>query len=245
MAKKVYWYDGFLDQKDLEAIKLILKSETAKLAGISKCFDIPEQHEDFRADIESAASLRIHSGARSPIIKCASSARDYVYEDLVAEPELGYAWDQIYETAKQNGKLTLLCAGSMTNIALAFLRYRDLSKYIERIIFLAGTRGIGDNTAMAEQSAALDVYALKIILDSNAALLYIGTGDWDTKRITPKELVACGLNIEKLETSKVNMDIETVVCDQFARLVMDFRIHSKADRNVEYYFITDKMEDGR
>ena len=237
MAHKIYWYDGFMDENDALALELLLGSDNTELVGLSESFNLASQCDENRSEIELKTSLEIHSGSQRPIIVHASIARECTYEKRNSKLETDYAWDAMYVAAQKNKGLTLLCAGSMTNIALALLRYDDFSDLIERIIFIAGTVGVGDSTAMSDNKAALDAYAMKTVLMSGVKLLYVGMGLWSSKRATAVDLVSCALNIERIRTQKANMDIETVVCDQFARTIIDTRVVSKAEKNIEFIFI--------
>lgn len=234
---KAYWYDGFMDKNDASALDLLLGCNEAVLVGLSESFHPENQNTESRTAIERKTSLKIYAGSQRPIIAHASIAREYAFDKGNSKLKTDYAWDAMYKATKKAKSLTLLCTGSMTNIALALLRYDDFSNYIERIIFDAGTVGVGDSKAMSENKAAFDAYAMKTVLTSGVKLLYVGMGSWNSNRISAVDLVSCALNIDHIQTQKANMDIETAVCDQFARTIIDMRVTSKAEKNIEFIFI--------
>lgn len=237
MAHKLFWYDGVMGKDDASALSQLVKDKDSKLVGLSECFNLEGQDDAIREEIQRITSLEICSGAKGPIITHASIARGETFEDTLTEPQTGYAWDAIYAAAKKAGKLTLLSAGTLTNIALAMLRYDDFCDHIEQIIFIAGTVGIGDSLPMSDDKAALDAYAMKTVLTSSARLLYIGNSAWNTERATPEDLVACTLEPGKYKVHEATMMIETVGCGQFARTILDTRARNKDRKNVEYIFI--------
>ena len=242
MAHKVFWYDGMMRKDDALALDFLMKSADSELAGLSECFNNIDQDDGIRSEIKRSTSLEICCGSKRPIIAHASIARGESFKDPVSKPQTGYAWDAMYAAAKKAGKLTLLSAGTLTNIALTMLRYDDFGDYIEQVIFIAGTVGIGDSTPMSENKAALDVYAMKTLLTSGVRLLYIGTGSWNSDRVTPIEMVTCALEPAKYKVQKATMDIETVVCDQFARTILDTRVRNKAEKNIEFVFLNECKE---
>ena len=239
MAHKMFWYDGMMGKDDAFALSHLVKDADSKLVGLSECFNLDGQDGGIRAEIRRITSLEICSGSKRPIIAHASLARGESFKDTISKPQTGYAWDSIYSAARKAGKLTLLSAGTLTNIALAMLRYDDFCDHIEQIIFIAGTVGVGDSLPMSEDKAALDVYAMKTLLTSNAKLLYIGNSAWNSDRVTPGDLVAVALEPEKYKVHEATMAIETVGCDQFARTILDTRARNKDRKNVEFIFLNE------
>ena len=241
MAKNVFWYDGFMNSDDALALDILLESNDAELIGLSESFKIEDRNEGICSEIERKTSLEIYPGSQRPIIAHASIACGHSFNrDSDTKAEKGFAWDAMVDAAKKAGHLTLLCAGSLTNIAIALLRYDDFTDYIEKIVFIAGTVGIGDCAAMSDCKAALDAYAMRTVLTSGVELLYIGMDAWDSRRAAPVDMVSCALNSTNLVTQRATMDVETVVCDQFARFTLDTRVRNKAEKNGSFIFLNGK-----
>ena len=236
MVDKVFWYDGFMNSDDLAALKLLSKDSQVKLAGLSRSYGAVMYDSHADAEIEKLSAMKIDAGAQRPVIsrnRLSYASNSPEWED---KPNPYVAWDAMAAAAKKADKLTFLCAGTLTNIAIALMRYEDLVGCIEKIIFIAGTVGVGDHGAMSESKAALDPYALKAVLKSHAPILYIAMQSWDTLTAAPVDMVRCALE-DELETQWATMDIETVLCDQFARVTLDTRVRNKAEKNVEFIYL--------
>lgn len=77
------------------------------------------------------------------------------------------AWDLIYKEAVENkGELVLAVLGPMTNVAIAFMKYPDLNKYIKRIYMMGGSRDFGNHSQNAEFNIWGDPHAFQIVLNS-------------------------------------------------------------------------------
>lgn len=85
------------------------------------------------------------------------------------------AWDAIYEEALRcNGELELIAVGPLTNLALAFLKYRELPKYIKRIVIMGGSATIGNSTPAAEFNIYADPEAADIVFTSGVTVHMCG-----------------------------------------------------------------------
>ena len=85
------------------------------------------------------------------------------------------AWDVIYDEAvKAAGELVIFAIGPLTNIALAFLKYPDLPKYIKHIYSMGGSGTVGNMTPYAEFNYMVDPHAAQIVFASGMDITMVG-----------------------------------------------------------------------
>jgi len=72
----------------------------------------------------------------------------------------------MYNTIKNNNKTILVATGPLTNIALLFTIYPDISQSIDKIVLMGGSIGIGNITPSAEANIYHDPEAGKIVFNS-------------------------------------------------------------------------------
>lgn len=81
------------------------------------------------------------------------------------------AWDVIYKQALQSqGELVLVVLGPMTNVAIAFLKYPDLKRYINRIYMMGGSRNFGNHSQNSEFNIWGDPHACEVVLQSGVPI---------------------------------------------------------------------------
>ena len=86
----------------------------------------------------------------------------------------GEACDVIYETMKKNkGKTTLALIGPMTNIAKMMQLHPDCVKYIEKIVFLGGTKEKIYGRPYKEFNVGYDPEAADIVIKSGVKLVMV------------------------------------------------------------------------
>ena len=73
-------------------------------------------------------------------------------------------------------KVTIGVLGPMTNIANSLIKYPDIVKNIEKIVFMGGSATGGNTTPVAEFNIFVDPHAAKIVLDSGVPLVMMGLG---------------------------------------------------------------------
>lgn len=71
-------------------------------------------------------------------------------------------------------KITLICTGPMTNIALLFKMFPEVKEHIEEIVFMGGAARGGNVTPCAEFNVYVDPEAAKIVFDSGLPLVMCG-----------------------------------------------------------------------
>ena len=100
------------------------------------------------------------------------------------------AWDAIYrEAVAAKGELVLIAVGPLTNLAIAFGKYRALPELIKRIVIMGGAATLGNTTPAAEFNIYDDPDAAQIVFKSGVPLVMCGLdvtmqaelrpADWD------------------------------------------------------------------
>lgn len=69
---------------------------------------------------------------------------------------------------------TIVALAPLTNLAIALSAYPEMSRSIERIVFMGGSVGLGNITATAEFNTWSDPEALRIVLESGIPLTMYG-----------------------------------------------------------------------
>ncbi|MGO3017570.1 MAG: nucleoside hydrolase [Anaerococcus sp.] len=94
-----------------------------------------------------------------------TNEKDYV-ENEDAEKNL-------YNLAKDCGKIDIICTGPLTNIAKALREYQDLEDYINHIFILGSTFSTGDVTGDAEYNFFTDPIAADEILNTGIEIFIL------------------------------------------------------------------------
>lgn len=84
----------------------------------------------------------------------------------------------IAAAARQNPGMTLLALGPLTNVALAAQRFPADMQGV-KIVALAGARGPGNSSPVAEFNAYFDPHAADIVLESGLDVTLIALDAWD------------------------------------------------------------------
>ena len=87
----------------------------------------------------------------------------------------GYAWDFIWEKAKEyNGELELIAVGPLTDIAITVLKHPDIVKLVKRLVIMGGATTAGNASAYAEFNIHQDPHAAKIVFEAGFNLTMVG-----------------------------------------------------------------------
>lgn len=86
-----------------------------------------------------------------------------------------YAWDMIYDIARENpGEVTLIAIGPLTNVAIALMKYPDLNRLLPRIIAMGGSTGWGNRGAYGEFNFYVDPLAAQLVFNSGIPVDMVG-----------------------------------------------------------------------
>ena len=109
------------------------------------------------------------------------------------------AWDVIYEEAvKAGGELVILAIGPLTDLALAFAKYRDLHKLVKQIVVMGGSAYGGNHTPVAEFNVLIDPYAFQSVLTQDIPFRMVG-------------LEACACGYHTLDEVRELAETDTVI----------------------------------
>ncbi len=103
------------------------------------------------------------------------------------------AWDAIYnEAVKHKGELELIAVGPLTNLGLAFIKYKELPKLVKRIVIMGGSATIGNVTPSAEFNIFADPEAADIVFCSGVPVYMCGLDVTMKAYLTPQEVEEIG-----------------------------------------------------
>lgn len=103
------------------------------------------------------------------------------------------AWDYIYEQAVSwKGDLEIIAIGPLTNLGLAFLKYRKLPDLIKKIVIMGGSASIGNITPAAEFNIYVDPEAADIVFQSGVPVYMCGLDVTMKAYFTPEEVEKVG-----------------------------------------------------
>jgi pyrimidine-specific ribonucleoside hydrolase len=140
----------------------------------------------------------VHKGAAGPLVGDQITAKMVHGDDGLGGISLPLhrseitkiaAWDAIYgEAIKRDGTLELIAVGPLTNLAMAFIKYRDLPKHINRIVIMGGSAAGGNVTPAAEFNIYADPEAADIVFSSGVPVHMCGLDVTMQAYYTPDDL---------------------------------------------------------
>lgn len=103
------------------------------------------------------------------------------------------ACDAIYDIAKEcGGALEIIAIGPLTNLGLAFIKYRELPKLMKRIVIMGGAASGGNVTPAAEFNIFADPEAADIVFRSGVPVHMCGLDVTMKAYLTPAEIDELG-----------------------------------------------------
>lgn len=128
----------------------------------------------------------IFMGADRPMFREPITAEEFhgvdgfggvVYPKEIINTEVGEekAWDAIYRIAREcNGELIIIAVAPMTNLGIAFSKYKDLPNLIKRIVIMGGAAIGGNVTPSAEFNIFVDPEAADMLFCSGVPVYMCG-----------------------------------------------------------------------
>jgi len=173
---------------DAIAIMLANKVENFDLLGITTVAGNVEVDKTTRNTLRVLelieADIPVYKGAARPLFGDQITAEAVHGKDGLGGVDLPLhrsevpnisAWDAIYrEAVSFNGALELIAVGPLTNLATAFIKYRDLPEYINRIVIMGGSATSGNVTPAAEFNIYADPEAADIVFTSGVPVYMCG-----------------------------------------------------------------------
>ena len=145
------------------------------------------------------------------------------------------AWDVFRYVLKHHDAVDIIALGSLTNLAISFMRFPDLLSHISHIYFLGGSAKSGDVTAFAERSIYEDPLAAKVIFQSGVPIYMLPLDV--TKDLSMKESEELLIHLmdhpEDFDLLHCHVGIETVSTKTLGMTVCDIYGKSKEEKNVE------------
>lgn len=154
------------------------------------------------------AEYPVYQGASEPLAIPLMDASDihgsdglghYKIHDVNGACEPGYAWDAIYNTAREHGHMTIIALGPLTNLAISLLRYPDLPKYINKVVSMGGSVGFGNTAPYSEFNYWCDPLAARIVFESELKLEMVGLNATRQTSLNEEELSLLKLKSKKLD----------------------------------------------
>lgn len=103
------------------------------------------------------------------------------------------AWDYIYQEAvRWQGELEIIAVGPLTNLGLAFIKYKELPKLIKRIVIMGGSASIGNVRPAAEFNIFVDPEAADIVFCSGVPVYMCGLDMTMKAYLTAREISRVG-----------------------------------------------------
>jgi purine nucleosidase len=173
---------------DAMAVLLALRSPELKVEAVTTVAgNVPVElgAENARKLVELAGrpDVIVAKGAARPLQRTLITAEAIHGENglggvVLPAPKIGldrrHAVQVIHDVIDANpGHITLVPVGPLTNIAMAFLEYPDLSAKTREIILMGGTVGAGNATPAAEANVHQDAEAAKIVFESGVPILMV------------------------------------------------------------------------
>lgn len=156
--------------------------------------------------------IKIAWGSSTPIVDSGHKIQNYM-DILIDEgqfpmphTEKEMAWDVLYETAKEEGKITIVTLSTLTNIAIALFKYEDLKDYIEEIVIMGGSTEEGNVGPFSEANFAADAYGAEAVISSGIPVRIIGLNAACKSKLTEPEIKLTQLErivIDKLSANPI------------------------------------------
>ncbi|PNV60877.1 nucleoside hydrolase [Clostridium sp. chh4-2] len=145
-----------------------------------------------------AGEIPVAKGAEKPIereplkasgVHGVSGLRGYTFEQdsreaLVEET----AWDFMYRVLKESEeKVTLIATGPVTNLAILFMKYPEIKKQVDQILFMGTSWHDGNPTPLATFNVLVDPEAFRYLLNSGVDVCACPLETTRKAYITPEE----------------------------------------------------------
>ena len=201
------WLDCDPGVDDAMAMALMFAIPQYDVKGLSAVAGNVELEKTFQNARNLAAFLGrkdvpVYAGAARPLFREPRTATfvhgenglgNMTLPESDAPVEKTPAWDALYEAAKaENGELTLVAIGPLTNVALALSKHGSLPKLLKRIVIMGGSATYGNATPAAEANIFCDPEAASTVFQSGVPIVMCGL-DMTLKTVmSPAELDEMG-----------------------------------------------------
>ena len=201
------WLDCDPGVDDAMAMALLFALPRYDVKGVSAVAGNVELSKTFRNARDLVAffgrkDVPVYAGASRPLFREPRTATfvhgenglgNVVLPGSDVPEEKVPAWDALYEAAKEeNGELTLIAVGPLTNVALALDKHGSLGRLLKQIVIMGGSASYGNATPAAEANIFCDPEAASTVFQSGIPIIMCGL-DMTLKTVmSPAELDRMG-----------------------------------------------------
>ena len=184
------WIDSDLGFDDLAAVLTVAAAPGWRIAGLSLVAGnapLPVVVDNaLRAASFWCWDFAIHAGCSQPLVGPLITAQNILGDDAMrsagrslplARAALadGHAVDALAAHLRSAAEPThLLALGPLTNLATLLQRWPELAPRIGQLVWMGGSAGPGNHTAVAEFNAAVDPESVQAVIDAGLPLRMVG-----------------------------------------------------------------------
>ncbi len=190
MTDRSVWIDTDMGFDDLAAVLTVAQAPGWNIAGLSLVagnapLDVVTDNT-LRAAAFFGWRMPIHRGSAAPLVAPLVTAQNILGADGMASagrslpPECatlsaGNGVEAlVHYLAARPSPATVLALGPLTNVARALQLRPEIATQIGTLMWMGGSAGPGNHTAVAEFNAAVDPEAVQVVLDAKVALHMVG-----------------------------------------------------------------------
>ena len=184
MTKKI-WIDTDCGVDDALAIICACKLPDLEILGMSSGVGTTTLENTFRntrnvLHLLKRDDIKVYKGAESSWIRPYAPAPAFHGENGLGNVALADspvpieekpAWDALYETAVNNGPLTIVTIGQLTNLANTIIKYPDFGDHVDQVLIMGGSIVGGNTTMAAEANIYRDPQAAQCVLKSGLKIV--------------------------------------------------------------------------
>ena len=190
MADHTVWIDTDMGFDDLAAVLTVAQAPGWAITGLSLVagnapLDVVTDNA-LRASAFFDWRMPIHRGSGQPLVAPLVTAQNILGADGMASAGRSLPQDRA-ALASDDGvgalaqylahatvPATVLALGPLTNVARVLQTRPELAAHIGLLVWMGGSAGPGNHTAVAEFNAAVDPEAVQLVLDAGLPLRMVG-----------------------------------------------------------------------
>lgn len=208
MAKIPVFIDCDPGADDIVALLLAGSMPEIDIVGIGALCGNVEASKTYVNALKTVAlmgkDIPVYKGAESPMMRELVTGKNVHGEDGMGglssslpipdiAPQKERAWDAIYREAKKyNGEMILVAVGPMTDVAIAFTKYKELPSLLKKVVIMGGSATYGNVTPAAEFNIYVDPEAAEVLFKSGVDICMFGLDVTNQAIILPEEVEKIG-----------------------------------------------------
>lgn len=206
MSRIPVWFDTDMGVDDAAALLVLGRQKDVEIVGVSAVagnVELSHTYDNARK-VSSLMGLKapVYRGAEKPLFRALETASGVhgpdglggaVLPPSAAPEETAAAWDALYEAAvAAQGELQVVAVGPLTNLALAFAKYRTLNQLVKRVLIMGGAVEGGNITPCAEFNILVDPHAAEMVFKSGVPIVMCGLDVTEKAYLTRAEAEELG-----------------------------------------------------